>query len=99
MCLVTTTFLTLSSFSIYIITYEIDEVDKKEVASGQRPESRRGKFAPVYERVYNHYATRLGLGMPYVKEVLETKVRPENAGTDIAHLGYGTFLYCSEGFE
>ena len=50
-------------------------------------------------RVYNHYATRLGLGMPYVKEVLETKVRPENAGTDIAHLGYGTFLYCSEGFE
>ena len=53
----------------------------------------------VYERVYNHYATRLGLGMPYVKEVLETKVRPENAGTDIAHLGYGTFLYCSEGFE
>ena len=41
----------------------------------------------------------LGLGMPYVKEVLETKVRPENAGTDIAHLGYGTFLYCSEGFE
>ena len=79
--------------------YEIDEVDKKEVASGQRPESRRGKFAPVYERVYNHYATRLGLGMPYVKEVLETKVRPENAGTDIAHLGYGTFLYCSEGFE
>ena len=42
----------------------IDEVDKKEVASGQRPESRRGKFAPVYERVYNHYATRLGLGMP-----------------------------------
>ena len=34
-----------------------------------------------------------------VKEVLETKVRPENAGTDIAHLGYGTFLYCSEGFE
>ena len=79
--------------------YEIDEVDKKEVASGQRPESRRGKFAPVYERVYNHYATRLGLGMPYVKEVLETKVRPENAGTDIAHWGYGTFLYCSEGFE
>ena len=32
-----------------IIEYEIDEVDKKEVASGQRPESRRGKFAPVYE--------------------------------------------------
>lgn len=78
--------------------YEIDEVDKQEVASGQRDESRRGKFAPVYERVYNHYATRKGLGMPYTKEVIDTKVRPENAGTDIAHLGYGTFLYCTEGF-
>ena len=40
-------------------------IEKKEVASGQRPESRRGKFAPVYERVYNHYATRLGLGIKH----------------------------------
>ena len=30
--------------------------------------------------------------MPYVKEVLETKVRPENAGTDIAHLGVWDFF-------
>lgn len=79
--------------------YEIDQVDKQELASGQRTEARRGKFAPVYERVYNHYVTRMGEGMPYVKEVLDTKVRPETAGTDIAHLGYGTFLYCTEGFN
>ncbi len=79
--------------------YAADQVDNEELLTGQRTEGRRGKFSPVYERVYNHYVTRLGLSMPYVKEVLETKDRPEgNGAPDTAHLGFGTFLYCSEGY-
>jgi hypothetical protein len=55
-------------------------------------------------RAYNHYVTRKGLSMPYVEEVLLVKgVRPEDDGAsdgvlDTAHLGFGTFIYCSEGF-
>lgn len=77
-----------------------DEVDQTELLTGQRAEGRRGKFSPVYERVYNHYVTRKGGAMPYVKEVLfDKKVRPEGDGSpDVAHLGFGTFLYCTEGF-
>lgn len=84
--------------------YEIDQVDKQEIAAG-RPEGRRGKFSPMWERAYNHYVTRKGLSMPYVEEVLLVKgVRPEDDGAsdgvlDTAHLGFGTFIYCSEGFE
>ena len=79
--------------------YEIDQVDKEELANGDRTEGRRGKFSPIYERAYNHYVTRMGGSMPYTKEVVD-KVRPEgNGAPDIAHLGFGTFLYCSEGFQ
>ena len=78
--------------------YELDQVDKEELANGDRTESRRGKFSPIYERAYNHYVTRKGLSMPYLEEVLQ-KIRPEgNGAPDIAHLGFGTFLYCSQGF-
>lgn len=81
--------------------YEIDQVDKQELASGQRAEGRRGKFSPVYERCYNHFVTRKGLSMPYVREILIDRTqRPEGDGApDIAHLGFGTFLYCGEGFD
>ena len=76
--------------------YELDQVDKQELANGDRTES--GKFSPIYERAYNHYVIRKGLSMPYADEVLE-KIRPEgNGAPDIAHLGFGTFLYCSQGF-
>lgn len=77
-----------------------DQVDQEELLSGQRAEGRRGKFSPVYERVYNHYVVRKGLSMPYVKEVIETKNRPEDNGApDVAHLGFGTFLYNTEGYS
>lgn len=78
--------------------YEIDQVDKNEVLTGQRTEGRRGKFSPVYERCYNHFVRRCGLQMPYVKEVID-KVGPEGDGApDVAHLGFGTFLYNTEGY-
>ena len=77
-----------------------DQVDKEELLTGKRTEGRRGKFSPVYERVYNHYVIRKGLSMPYVKEVIESKARPEgNGAPDVAHLGFGTFLYCTEGYN
>lgn len=79
---------------------EPDQVDKNEVLTGQRTESRRGKFAPVYERVYNHYHYRMGLETPYIEQVIMSKNRPEgNGAPDTAHLGFGTFLYCTEGFD
>ena len=81
--------------------YEIDQVDKEEYYSGKRNNLRRGLISPVYERCYNHFVTRKGLAMPYVKEILSNpKWRPEgNGAPDIAHLGFGTFLYCGEGFD
>ena len=36
----------------------------------------RGRFNPIYERVYHHYVNRKGLKMPYVKQVLK-KIRPQ----------------------
>jgi alpha-glucosidase len=36
----------------------------------------RGQLRPVFEIVYNHYANRKGLKMPYTRQVLE-KIRPE----------------------
>lgn len=81
--------------------YEIDQQDKEQYNSGQRNNLRRGLISPVYERCYNHYVTRMGLSMPYVKEILSNpKWRPEGDGSpDVAHLGFGTFLYCGEGFK
>lgn len=81
--------------------YELDQQDKEQYNSGQRTNLRRGLIAPVYERCYNHFVTRKGLAMPYVKEILDNpKWRPEGDGApDVAHLGFGTFLYCGEGFD
>lgn len=77
-----------------------DQVDLEELLTGKRAEGRRGKFSPVYERVYNHYVVRKGLSMPYVEEIILTKNRPEtNGAPDTAHLGFGTFLYCTEGYD
>ncbi len=80
--------------------YEIDQQDKEQYNSGQRDNLRRGLISPVYERCYNHYVNRKGLQMQYVKEILDNpKWRPEGDGSpDVAHLGFGTFLYCGEGF-
>ena len=39
----------------------------------------RGRFEPIYEVVYHHYHDRLGLEMPYTKQVLD-KTRNERSG-------------------
>ena len=47
----------------------------------------RGRFDPIFERVYHHYANRRGVPAPYSKRVVEQK-RPEGFSSD--HLGLGT---------
>jgi len=50
----------------------------------------RGKFIPIYEMVYHHYAIRKGLPMPYTFKVIE-KIRPEDFDRD--QPAFGTFLF------
>ena len=50
----------------------------------------RGRFRPIYERIINHYDTRMKLDMPYSKKVAETK-RPEPP--HIQHMSWGTLMY------
>ena len=50
----------------------------------------RGNFIPIYDMVYNHFVGRMGLEMPYTKEVLK-KIRPE--GYDRDQPSFGTLLF------
>jgi len=50
----------------------------------------RGRFMPVFEIAYNHYAGRKNLPMPYTQRVLD-KIRPE--GYDRDQPGFGTLLF------
>ena len=52
----------------------------------------RGQFRSVFEIAYAHYVNRMGLEMPYTKEVLE-KTRPEGKGWTCDHPGFGTLLF------
>ncbi|MBC8102201.1 MAG: glycoside hydrolase family 97 catalytic domain-containing protein [Cytophagales bacterium] len=55
---------------------------------GGRPGDKgRGQFAPIYESVYQHYATEKNLPMPYTRRVLE-RLRPE--GYDRSQPAWGT---------
>ncbi|MES2459804.1 MAG: glycoside hydrolase family 97 catalytic domain-containing protein [Armatimonadota bacterium] len=47
----------------------------------------RGKFTPIYESVYRHYAVEKKLPMPYTRRVLE-RTRPE--GNDGSQPAWGT---------
>lgn len=79
--------------------YEPDQQDKEMFNSGQRNNLRRGILFPIYERIWNHYVVRKGLSMPYTKAILD-KNTPETVGfNDVAHLGYGTFLYNTSGYS
>lgn len=49
----------------------------------------RGRFRPIYERAYHHYHARMGLEMPYTRDVI-LKSRPE--GWHIQHTSWGTLL-------
>lgn len=51
-----------------------------------------GKLRPVYEQIYNHYARRKGLSLPWTAQCAE-KLRPEGAGPGADHTGFGTLLY------
>jgi hypothetical protein len=50
----------------------------------------RGRFRPIYEKVYQHYHGRMGLEMPYTRRVLE-QTRPE--GTHWDHAPWGTLMF------
>jgi len=53
-------------------------------------ESGRGRFMPVFEIAYNHFAGRKGLPMPYTLQTIE-KNRPE--GYDRDQPAFGTLLF------
>ena len=50
----------------------------------------RGRFRPIYERIYHHYHDRMKMEMPYTLEAIG-KSRPE--GWHIQHTSWGTLLY------
>jgi hypothetical protein len=53
-------------------------------------ERSRGRFRPVYEKVYHHYHDRMGLEMKYTRMIID-KIRPEGFNWD--HPSFGTLLY------
>ncbi len=52
----------------------------------------RGRFRPIYEKVYHHYHDRVGLEMKYTKMVVD-KIRPEGEHWD--HVSWGTLMYAA----
>lgn len=50
-------------------------------------EKSRGKYEPIFERVYDHYTRVKGLSMPYTQQVVE-QVRPE--GFTSSMISWGT---------
>ena len=59
--------------------------DWKEVS-----DKARGRYMYVFDIAYNHYVNRMGLLMPYTRQVLE-RIRPE--GYDRDQPGFGTLLF------
>ncbi|MCM1450923.1 MAG: alginate lyase family protein [Clostridium sp.] len=66
------------------------DVTGKYAAWPMLSEESRGQFKPVYEMVWNHYAVRKGLPMPYTERVLAI-VRPE--GYDRDQPAFGSLLF------
>jgi hypothetical protein len=52
----------------------------------------RGRFSPIYEKVYHHYHDRKGLEMPYTKQVID-RIRPE--GLSLVHASWGTLMFAN----
>lgn len=52
----------------------------------------RGRLRPIYEMVWNHYQNRKGIKAPYTQQAAE-KIRPEGAGFNADHPGFGTLLF------
>ena len=53
----------------------------------------RGRFRPIFEKVYNHYHNRMGMEMPYTKRVID-KTRPEKGGG--SSLPWGTLMFARQ---
>lgn len=67
----------------YGLGYEVETVDEIPISAHGR-----GRYMPIFEVAYQHYAIEKGLPMPYTKQVLE-KQRPE--GMDLIVLqAWGT---------
>ena len=56
-------------------------------------EKSRGRFRPIYERVFNHYHNRQGLEMPFTWEAVQ-ETRPEGGG--VASLPWGTLMFADQ---
>jgi len=50
----------------------------------------RGRFSSIYERALHHYQDRMGLKMPFTKQVVD-KIRPEP--WMIQHAAWGTLMF------
>ncbi len=51
----------------------------------------RGRLRPMYEKAYNHYHNRIGMGMPWSQKALQ-KTRPETGGT----MPWSTLMYADQ---
>ena len=58
--------------------------------------SSRSALRPVYEQIFNHYVHRRGLAAPWTERAASA-VRPEGAGFQADHTGFGTLLYTRTG--
>lgn len=53
----------------------------------------RGRFRPVFEQIYNHYANRMRMAATFTQKAAE-KIRPEGPGRPAAdHPGFGTLFF------
>lgn len=59
--------------------------------------SDKGRFQlrAIYEMVWNHYENRRGISAPYTRQAAE-KIRPEGAGFNSDHPGFGTLLFYTQ---
>jgi hypothetical protein len=62
-------------------------------ARGRVSEEGRGRFRPIYEKVYRHYHGRRSLEMPFTRAVV-LGARPEGSHWD--HVSWGTLLFAED---
>jgi hypothetical protein len=70
----------------YNLGYDVPYYNMYYKFQGLIAEKGRGKFQPIYERVYNHYVHRKNLSMPYTQQVIE-QIRPEGFTSSMTSWG------------
>ncbi len=70
----------------YNLGHEVPYYNMYYKFKGLISEKGRGKFAPIYERVYHHYAIRKNIPMPYTKQVIQ-QIRPEGFTSSMTSWG------------